>query len=232
VIDPGPDDPTHTRATLDAAGALGGAITTILVTHRHLDHLPAATPLAVATGARLHGHPDLPGVVHPLRHGDRAFGSLIVLETPGHTRDSLCFWDADSRALFTGDLVLGSGTSIVDDQPGALAEYLDSIDRLIALGPSRIYPGHGPLVDDGLSRLREYRSHRHQRIEQVLDVLNRRGPATVDQLVEAIYTDVPSTLRPMAARNVRANLDYLQARGTVTMAADGGWCLTAARPNG
>ena len=60
VIDPGPDEPLHLTAILDAAQPLG-TITTVLVTHRHGDHLPAAIPLCERTGARLVGHADLPG---------------------------------------------------------------------------------------------------------------------------------------------------------------------------
>src|SRR5262249_24785917 len=159
------------------------------VTHRHLDHLPAATPLSAATGAPLRGHRDLPGVAEPLADCDQAFGPLIALETPGHTSDSLCYWDDQTRTLFTGDLILGSGTTIVDDRPGALSEYLGSIERLLQLGSCTIYPGHGPVVDDCHARLREYLAHRRQRIEQVVDVLDRAGAATVDQLVAAIYVD-------------------------------------------
>jgi glyoxylase-like metal-dependent hydrolase (beta-lactamase superfamily II) len=232
VIDPGPDEPHHVRATLEAAHARGGVITTILVTHRHLDHLPAATPLSAASGAVLRGHRDLPGVADPLADGERAFGPLVALQTPGHTRESLSFWDADTRALFTGDLVLGSSTTIVDDRPGALTEYLASIERLLGLGPCTIYPGHGPMVEDGQARLSEYRAHRQLRIQQVVGYLRRGGQATVDQLVAAIYNDVPATLQPMAARNVRASLDYLQGRGQAATAADGSWHLTSAPPNG
>ena len=224
AIDPGPDEPRHLEAILSAAAPLG-TLTTVLVTHRHLDHLPAALPLCRATGATLVGHADLPGVQRPVADGETAFGSLRALATPGHTRESLCFWDPADGALFTGDLVVGTGTVVVDDQPGALADYVSSLERLLALEPRTIYPGHGPIVDDAIAKLTEYLEHRRQRLQQVVDTLASRGPSTVDELVGAIYTDVPPGLAPMAARNVRANLDKLAADDQVVAAAGGRWQL-------
>jgi glyoxylase-like metal-dependent hydrolase (beta-lactamase superfamily II) len=224
AIDPGPDEPDHLEAILSAAAPLG-ELTTVLVTHRHLDHLPAALPLCNATGATLVGHPDLPGVQRPVRDGETAFGPLRALATPGHTRESLCFWDPADGALFTGDLVAGTGTVVVDDQPGALADYVSSLERLLALEPRRIYPGHGPIVEDAVAKLREYLDHRRERLQQVVEALASRGPSTVDELVSAIYTDVPPGLAPMAARNVRANLDKLVAGDQVVAGARGQWQL-------
>lgn len=228
VIDPGPEDSRHLQAILAAAESLG-RITTILVTHRHLDHLPAARPLGQRTGAPLLGHPDLPGVGRPLADGEVCFGDLRALVTPGHTEDSLCFWDASAGALFTGDLVAGAGTVIVDDLPGALGRYMHSLERLRALEPRTIYPGHGPIVEDAKGKLDEYLTHRRQREQQVLGTLRARGSASVDDLVAAIYPDVQAALVPMAGRNVRAHLDKLVTEGRVESTPTG-WRI--ASPNG
>jgi glyoxylase-like metal-dependent hydrolase (beta-lactamase superfamily II) len=226
VIDPGPDEASHLDAIVSQASKLG-RITTVIVTHRHLDHLPAAVPLARQAGARLAGHRDLPGVERPVHDSAIAFGDLVALETPGHTRDSICLWNAAERALFTGDLVLGSGTAVLDDAPRALRDYLASLERLVALEPRMIYPGHGPIVSDGVGKLNEYIEHRQLRVRQVLDALASRSAATVDELTAAIYTDVPGHLMPMAARNVRANLDLLleQDRVERLSASDDRWRL-------
>lgn len=214
VIDPGPELPEHLQAILTAAEPLG-RVTTVLVTHRHSDHLPAAVPLCARTGATLAGHPDLPGVQRPLRDLELAFAPLQALETPGHTRDSLCFWEPSERVLFTGDLVVGTGTVIVDDSPGALAAYMRSLERLLTFEPSTIYPGHGPLVTDAMARLGEYLAHRRARERQVLNALHDHGPTSVEDLVERIYVDLAPGLAPMAARNVRACLDKLADEGRV-----------------
>jgi glyoxylase-like metal-dependent hydrolase (beta-lactamase superfamily II) len=225
VIDPGPDDPRHVRAIFEAADPLG-TIAAVLVTHRHVDHLPAARAICERSGAPLLGHADLPGVQRRLVDDQPAFGSLRALETPGHTRESLCFWDPQAGTLFTGDLVAGAGTVVLDDQPGALGQYIASLERLLSLEPRTIYPGHGPIVEDGVGKLNEYVQHRRQRVQQVVDVLGSRGPSTVAELVAAIYVDVAPNLVDMAARNVRANLEKLVDEGKVTGAPGERWLLT------
>jgi glyoxylase-like metal-dependent hydrolase (beta-lactamase superfamily II) len=223
VIDPGPDDlPAHLGAIATALGS--SPASAVLVTHRHLDHLPLARALCDRFGVPLSGHRDLPGVQRALKDGDVAFDGLVALETPGHTRDSLCFWNESTSELFTGDLVLGEGTSVLDDARGALTDYLNSLERLRKLEPATIYPGHGPVIRDGTAKLREYLTHRGQRVRQVLDALAASGTANVEELVKAIYTDTPAHLHAAAARNVRANLELLASQGTVAETASG-WTL-------
>jgi glyoxylase-like metal-dependent hydrolase (beta-lactamase superfamily II) len=225
VVDPGPDDlPAHLDAILTTARPLG-SITAVIVTHRHLDHLPLATEVCRQTGAPLIGHPDLPGVSHPVPDGQPVFDGLIALATPGHTRDSICLWHAGGAALFTGDLVLGTGTAVLDDAPGALVDYLASLERLATLQPRTIYPGHGPIVSDGAGKLTEYLEHRRLRLQQVVDTLWANGALTPDELAAAIYTEIPPTMLPMAARNVRANLDMLLSQGRVETMSDSRWRL-------
>jgi glyoxylase-like metal-dependent hydrolase (beta-lactamase superfamily II) len=227
VIDPGPDDPRHLQAILDRCEPMG-RVAAILVTHRHADHLPAAGPLAARTGAALFGHPALPGVQRPLADGEVCSSGpglrLEALETPGHTDDSLCYWDADQGALFTGDLVAGAGTVIVGDERGALSRYMHSLERLRDLGPRTLYPGHGPIVADGVAKLEEYLAHRRLREQQVLAGLRARGQASVDDLVGAIYPDLPPALVPMAGRNVRAHLEKLADEGRVRKTSAGWTC--------
>jgi glyoxylase-like metal-dependent hydrolase (beta-lactamase superfamily II) len=227
VVDPGPDDARHLHAVLDAARPLG-RIVSILVTHGHLDHLPGALPLCERTGAPLVGHARLPRVNKELADGDEwAVGRVMLtaFETPGHTDDSLCYWEPSERALFTGDLVAGAGTVIVDDSPGGLVRYMSSLERLLALGGSRIYPGHGPIVDDGPGKLREYLSHRSEREQQILQVLARSGPTSVRRILEQVYVGLARELMPMAERNVRAHLDKLMLEGRAAEQA-GAWRLT------
>ncbi|MBI2755078.1 MAG: MBL fold metallo-hydrolase [Chloroflexi bacterium] len=216
VVDPGPDDDRHLDAIAAAAAPLG-RITMILVTHGHADHLPAAFPLARRTGGVVLGHRLLPGVQRTLREGDVVeLGRyhLEALETPGHTDDSLCYWDAGTQALFTGDLIAGAGTVIVDDAPGGLGKYMRSLDRLRGMGATHLYPGHGPSQSDGLAKVEEYWRHRMGREGQILAAL-AAGSADVEVLVQQLYTETPRELLGMAARNVRAHLDKLRDENRV-----------------
>jgi glyoxylase-like metal-dependent hydrolase (beta-lactamase superfamily II) len=227
VVDPGPDDSRHRQAILDSAHPLG-RIGSILVTHGHLDHLPGAVPLGEITGAPLVGHARLPRVDKELADGDEwAVGrvTLTALETPGHTDDSLCYWILSERALFTGDLVAGTGTVIVDDSPDGLVRYMSSLERLLKLGESCIYPGHGPVVDDGPGKLREYLHHRSEREQQIVGVLARCGRSSIPKIVEQVYVGLRPELLPMAERNVRAHLDKLSMEGRA-VEQDGAWTLT------
>jgi glyoxylase-like metal-dependent hydrolase (beta-lactamase superfamily II) len=210
VVDPGPDLPEHVEAVL-----AHGRVVAQLVTHAHDDHLPAALRVRERVGAPIYGHPALPGVDHPLVDGQRlklAGWWLQALATPGHAPEHLVFWAEQRRLIFTGDLIAGAGTIVLADTPNALAEYLDSLLRLFALGTSTLLPGHGPRVDDGLARIRQYLDHRMARERQILAAL-AGGAATVDELVERVYAETPAGLRPMAARNVRAHLERLAALG-------------------
>src|SRR5205823_2092421 len=137
---------------------------------------------------------------------------LRTLATPGHAEDHLCFWLADARLLFTGDLVAGVGTVVLSDRPGSLGRYLASLEKVLALGDSTVLPGHGPTIPDGPAKLREYLEHRAMRERQIVAAL-ADGPATVDGLVARLYVDTPANLHPMAARNVRAHLELLEERG-------------------
>lgn len=231
VIDPGPNDPRHLHAILREAEPLG-AIRSILVTHRHSDHLPAAFPLAERTGAPVGGHPDLPGVQERLCEGvDHAIGTthLQVLHTPGHTDDSVCFWEDRQRALFTGDIIAGAGTVIVDDSPGGLAQYMASLvrlEQLLEAGDGMLYPGHGPSTAEGLAKVREYLAHRRGRESGIVGLLaeSANDGCSVEEIVSTLYTETPAGLRGMAARNVTAHLEKLRDEGRAVQTRTG-WRL-------
>jgi glyoxylase-like metal-dependent hydrolase (beta-lactamase superfamily II) len=217
VIDPGPDDPAH----LDEMRAAAGTVAAILLTHRHPDHAPGAAALAGATGA-----PALafePGrYERPLADGEVIRGggvALRALHTPGHTPDHVAFFDAASGILFTGDAVLGRGTSVIDPPEGDLVTYLDSLRRMLELGPAVLCPGHGPVVWDARAKLREYLDHRAERERQIVEAL-ANGPATPDELVPTIYADHPAALHPVAARSVLAHLLAMEREGRAIRVGD------------
>jgi len=212
VIDPGVDDPAHLSEVLEAAGR----VDVILLTHDHPDHTPGVGTLAAMTGARVYAAKPGDGRER-LRDGQaiRMPGvALTVVATPGHTADHVAFFLEEDRTLFTGDAVLGRGTSVIDPPEGDLAQYLRSLHRMRDLAPRTIRPGHGPVVLDAIGKLDEYLDHRAMREEQVLAGL-AEGARTPEELVPAIYGDYPAELHPLAARSVLAHLIKLEGEGRV-----------------
>jgi glyoxylase-like metal-dependent hydrolase (beta-lactamase superfamily II) len=207
VIDPGPALDAHLDALareLATRGGLGG----IALTHDHPDHAEAVGALLERCGpapvAAARGTVDV-----RLRDGDAA-GPLTAVATPGHAPDHLAY--VLGEIGFSGDVVLGSGSSLLIPDPGALAGYLAGLRRLRARRLSLLAPGHGPLVTDPEAKLDEYAAHRLEREQLLLDAL-ARGLRTVDELLAAAWADAPAQLRPAAAITLAAHLDKLADEG-------------------
>ncbi len=238
VIDPGPDDPGHLRAIIDAGQ---GRITHILVTHAHRDHSAGAPELARLTGAPVLAFGDaLAGRsalmrrladTAPVGGGeglDMGFapdihlrdGEVIespewrlrALHTPGHSANHLCFqWD---DILFTGDVVMGWSSTIISPPDGDLLDYMRSLGRIATAGARRLLPAHGGAIETPDARLAELAAHRRSRSAQILAAL-RDGPGSATELARRIY-DVPASLLPAASRNVLAHLIALTELGALT----------------
>lgn len=240
VIDPGPDDPEHLSALLEAIG--GARVSHILVTHAHADHCALARKLSDHCGAPVLGFgpagsgrspvmqrmaaaghlapgPGLHEGFVPdrsLAHGETIAGegwALSVLHAPGHTGDHLCFlWEGQA---FSGDLVMDWSSTVIAPPEGDLDEFLASCRRLRARAPRRLWPGHGPAVAEPTKRLTDLETHREARSNQLLATL-AAGPATLPELARAIYPDLPPSHRPAAEATLLAHLVSLTERGLAT----------------
>jgi glyoxylase-like metal-dependent hydrolase (beta-lactamase superfamily II) len=152
-----------------------------------------------------------------LRIGDVA---LEVLHTPGHAPDHVCFWDAASRALYTGDMLIQGTTVMVPaGRGGHLRSYLASLERLAALDSARAYPGHGPVIEHPRALVDEYLEHRRMRERQVLACLEA-GMATADEMVARIYPDLAEALRIPARLTVEAHLEKLREEARLPARGD------------
>jgi glyoxylase-like metal-dependent hydrolase (beta-lactamase superfamily II) len=196
VIDPGPNDAGHidaVRATAEGRGGIG----TVLLTHGHGDHSDGVEALGVEPT--------------PVSDGETVAG-LQALATPGHAADHFCF--LLERACFTGDLILGMGSTIVGprDTGGSLLDYLSSLERLQGLDLEILYPGHGPEVHDPQAKIAEYIEHRLMRERRLVAALDR-GERSRAALLAEVWDDVPAELRGPAAIAMEAHLEKLQDEG-------------------
>ena len=211
VIDPGPEIGSHIDAIRDAMPRLE----TIFITHRHADHAPAALPLQRATGAKIVAPRDVFDEVDVLVRGGETFdidGERVeVIATPGHTNEHVCFLTA-SGDLFTGDTILGSGTTAIFPPDGNMADYINSLRVLRAREPKRIHPAHGPVREDAIALIDEYIAHRLERERQVLDAIEH-GASSVGEMRKRIYPDLDERLHRAAEVQIEAHLMKLREEG-------------------
>ena len=201
VIDPGPDHEGHLEAVQALAEARGG-IGTLLLTHDHSDHSEGVEKLGVQP-------------THPA--DGETVGGLQAISTPGHADEHLCFLlplpadEGGGLACFTGDLILGEGSTIVGprDMGGSLLHYMQSLRRLEALDLKLLYPGHGPEVHDPGAKIAEYVEHRMMRERRLVEALDR-GERSRAALLAEVWDDVPEELRPAAEIAMRAHLEKLE----------------------
>jgi glyoxylase-like metal-dependent hydrolase (beta-lactamase superfamily II) len=204
VVDPGPLLEEHLAAlyaSIEARGGLGG----VAVTHDHHDHSEAARTVAQRFGAPLAAARGAVDIV--LGEGAKV-GPFTAIFAPGHAADHYAL--IAEGACFTGDAVLGSGSVFISPYPGAMAGYLLALTRLRLREDFNVLcPGHGPPVWDAQSRLEQYAAHRIDR-ENHLTMALAEGLRTIEELLDAVWSDVPAQLRPVATATLAAHLDKLE----------------------
>lgn len=236
VIDPGPEDEVHFAALMRALE--GRTVTDIAVSHTHRDHSPLSRRLAEATGATVHAEgphraarPLYVGEVNPLREssdmefmpdrrladGDAIAGDgwqLTAVHTPGHTANHTAFALDGTGVLFSADHVMAWATTIVAPPDGAMADYMASLERLIARGDTLFLPGHGGPVRQPGTFMRAVRTHRRMRERAILERV-RSGDRSIADMVRVIYRETDPRLHRAAALSVLAHVEDLVARGAL-----------------
>ena len=240
IIDPGPDDPAHIAALLDAVR--GETVTHIFVTHTHRDHSPAVPAVKAATGAlvlaegphraarplnvgeapRLDSSNDTDfRPDRALADGEVVSGQGFTIEevaTPGHTANHMAYALKEQGVLFSGDHVMAWSTPVVAPPDGSMGDYMASLDKLRGRDEQIYLPGHGGAVTNGPRFVAAYILHRKAREAAIVRQLEK-GESDIPALVAAIYANLDPRLTRAAGMSVLAHLEDLVARGTV--ASDG-----------
>ena len=211
IVDPGPAIPAHVGAVAAAVAVRGGA-GGIALTHDHPDHAEGAEAMRDALGGPPLAAMRWPGATDVLADGG-AFGPLVALHVPGHAEDHLVFVAGDGA--FTGDAVLGLGSVFIAPDGGSLGAYLDGLRRLRGLGLARLYPGHGPVVEDPAAKLDEYLAHRLERERRIVAAWEA-GARTDEELLAGAWDAIPPGLELPATWTLHAHLDKLRDEGRLT----------------
>ncbi|KAL9961948.1 hypothetical protein ACROYT_G030992 [Oculina patagonica] len=204
------------------------SIQEILVTHWHPDHVGGIADVLKCTknpghlrisklpqegvAEQISGHTG--NSYNYLKDGDEIVtegATLTAFHTPGHTTDHMILYLKEENAVFSGDCILGQGTAVFED----LFTYMKSLEVILNLSPHLIYPGHGPVVEEAVTKIKEYIEHRNLREKQILDALaeDPENLITAMDIVKKVYVDTPWHLHKAAESNVKHHLTKLEKEG-------------------
>lgn len=238
VIDPGPDDAAHREAILRAAGPR--AITHILTTHAHRDHVDGVAALKAETGAIVYAFPRDPSGAKIAREaspsgsyfvdydfkpdiaiagGDSISGadwSITAIHTPGHAPDHLSFALEGRATVFSGDHVMAWNTTVVAPPEGRMADYIRSLEILLDRNDTVFMPGHGGRLLEPQRTVKAYLLHRRWREQAVFKALSD-GATTIRRIVPAVYQGLDPHLMAAATLSVQAHVEYLIEKGLVAV---------------
>ncbi len=203
VVDPGPLIEAHQErlyAAIESRGGLGG----IALTHDHEDHAESVPELLARYPAPVAGGR---GEVDVLLEEGVQFGPFEPVATSGHSIDHFAL--IGYGACFTGDSVLGEGSVYIAPHPGSMSQYMLALTRLrMREDFSVLCPGHGPIVWAATDKLEEYVNHRLDREHALMYALGK-GLHTEQALLDAVWSDVSESMRPLASVTLAAHLDKL-----------------------
>jgi glyoxylase-like metal-dependent hydrolase (beta-lactamase superfamily II) len=216
------DPPAPTASLSDAVEA--ATVAHVAVTHHHPDHVGAVAHYAHETDATVWARRSRERAFEAATDvtPDRTFsegtmipageGGVTVLDLPGHAPEHVGF--ATDGSVVGGDLAVAEGSVVVGAPEGDMRAYLSSLRRLHSRNPSRLYPGHGPIIDSPRAVCRRLITHRLRREERVRAAVES-GASTPDDIVDRAYEKELTGIRDLALATVVAHLEKLAVEGHV-----------------
>lgn len=224
LIDTGePNSRQYLDKLIDSLSKSSSNIVAIVVTHWHADHSGGIgqilqhfkKDIPIYKLRRTDGQPEQSEMNFTFVEDGHELSvegvTLRFVFTPGHTSDHTSLWLEEEGTLFSGDCILGEGSAIFEN----LDDYMKSLRKLLDLAPKRIYPGHGPVVEDPKQKIHEYIENRNRREQEILRIISNNGPSTTMQITNSIYTDILPSRRIGALLNVRHHLVKLLSEGKI-----------------
>lgn len=229
LVDTGEGRPSWIQSLKETLSQENATVKAAVITHWHHDHTGGITDLLNAF-PEVKIYKNSPEAAQlAIQDGDSFTtegATLTAYHTPGHTKDHMALTLTEEDAIFAGDNVLGQGTAVFED----LATYLRSLGKMKTLFSGRVYPGHGPVVENGVEKINEYIEHRRQREEEVLRAMKAGNASSSSEtwtamaIVKTVYKDVREDLHQAACGGVVQMLAKLEQEGRVKQTKDG-WQL-------
>ncbi len=197
----------------------------VFLTHHHKDHHEFAPDFALHFGVPLlcskdtyqrirknWGENYFKGIeVKVVGEGDlltHSLGKKVNLyHVPGHDEGQLALANESLDWFIAGDLIQGIGTVVVGGPEGNMKKYMNSLDRVIKLGPRFIFPSHG-IGLGGTFKIEETLKHRFMRENQIRGFL--KEGKTKEEILKLIYHDISPHLLPLAMKNIHSHLEKIE----------------------